>query len=40
MAGIRALGGGSYMTVVGEITAEEQQGDATLGGRLGLQLPL
>jgi len=40
LAGVRAIGGGGYMSVVGEITAEEQQGRATLGGRLGIQLPL
>lgn len=39
LAGIRALGGSSGMTAAAEFNAEEQQGNAAVGGRVSLQLP-
>jgi len=38
--GIRVSGGGTGITIAGEVNAEQQQGHASLGGRLGLQLAL
>jgi len=38
--GIRVSGGGTGITVAGEVNAEQQQGHAAIGGRLGLQLAL
>ena len=38
--GIRVSGGGTGITVAGEGNAEQQQGHAAIGGRLGLQLAL
>ncbi|HKC02596.1 MAG TPA: autotransporter domain-containing protein [Sphingomicrobium sp.] len=35
--GIRLAGGGTGITIAGEVNAEQQQGHASLGGRLGLQ---
>jgi hypothetical protein len=39
LAALRVSGGGSFMSVVGEVSAEEQQGHASVGARLGLQMP-
>jgi hypothetical protein len=36
--GLRLLGGGASMNFVAEVNAEQQQGDVSLGGRLGLTL--
>jgi len=38
--GVRVSGGGTGITIAGEVNAEQQQGHASLGGRLGLQLAL
>ena len=38
--GIRVSGGGSALTIAGEVNAEQQQGHTAIGGRLGLQLAL
>jgi len=35
--GIRLAGGGTGITIAGEVNAEQQQGHASIGGRLGLQ---
>jgi hypothetical protein len=40
LAALRLTGGGNSMSVTGEISAEQQQGKPSIGGRLGLQLPL
>ena len=37
-AGLRVAGGGSDLTVAGEVNGEEQQGHASIGGRIGVQL--
>ena len=39
IAGLRAIGGGGAMSVAGEVSAEEQQGNAAVGGRLSVQFP-
>jgi hypothetical protein len=36
--GLRLLGGGSSTSFVAELNAEQQQGDLSIGGRLGLAL--
>jgi hypothetical protein len=36
--GLRLLGGGASMNFVAEVNAEQQQGDVSIGGRLGLSL--
>jgi hypothetical protein len=38
--GLRLVGGGAGLTLAGEVNAEEQQGHASIGGRLGLQFML
>ena len=38
--GVRVAGGGAGITIAGEVNAEQQQGHASIGGRLGLQLAL
>jgi hypothetical protein len=38
--GLRAIGGGTGMTVSAEVSAEEQQDDASIGARVGLQFAL
>jgi uncharacterized protein with beta-barrel porin domain len=35
--GVRLAGGGTGITIAGEVNAEQQQGHASIGGRLGLQ---
>jgi hypothetical protein len=40
LGALRLTGGGNSMSVTGELSAEQQQGKVSLGGRLGLQLPL
>jgi hypothetical protein len=35
--GLRLAGGGTGITIAGEVNAEQQQGHASIGGRLGLQ---
>jgi hypothetical protein len=39
-AALRATGGGTGMAISGEISAEEQQDEASIGARIGLQLAL
>jgi hypothetical protein len=36
--GLRLLGGGSSVTFFAEANAEQQQGDVSIGGRLGISL--
>ena len=40
LGGVRLSGGGSAMALSGEVNAEEQQGHASLGGRVSLQFAL
>lgn len=39
-AGLRLVGGGQDLSLVGEVNGEEQQGHASIGGRIGFQLNL
>ena len=39
-AGLRVMGGGPTISLLGEIGGEEQQGQASIGGRLGVQFAI